>query len=102
MAGTWEAVRAAALVAAGRRREGALIGTPWLLLRRGMIGETPSCAAFAAFGEKKPELLQARVESTMEAVEETIGAKTFSLGVQFNAELCCAAIFFVNELELCL
>lgn len=31
-------------------------------------------------GQKKPELLQARVESTMEAVEETIGAKTFSLG----------------------
>jgi hypothetical protein len=25
-------------------------------------------------GQKKPELLQARVESTMEAVEETIGA----------------------------
>jgi hypothetical protein len=45
-----------------------------------MIGEGPSCAAFVAFGEKKPELLQARVESTMEAVEETIGAKTFSLG----------------------
>ncbi|WP_157255972.1 hypothetical protein [Pelomonas sp. Root1217] len=53
-----------------------------------------------AFGEKKPELLQARVESTMEAVEETIGAKTFSLGWQFSAELCCAAIFFVNELGL--
>jgi len=34
----------------------------------------------AAFGEKKPELFQARVESTMEAVEETIGAKTFSRG----------------------
>jgi hypothetical protein len=67
-----------------------------------MIGEALSCAPFAAFGEKKPELLQARVESTMEAVEETIGAKTFSLGMQFNAELCCAAINFVNELELCL
>jgi hypothetical protein len=43
-----------------------------------MIGETLVRAAQAAFGEKKPELLQARVESTMEAVEETIGAKTFS------------------------
>jgi len=67
-----------------------------------MIGETPDAAPLSAFGEKKPELLQARVESTMEAVEETIGAKTFSLGWQFSAELCCAAIFFVNELELCL
>jgi hypothetical protein len=45
--------------------------------------------------QKKPELLQARVESTMEAVEETIGAKAFSLGWQFSAELCCAAIFFL-------
>lgn len=48
-----------------------------------------------AFGEKKPELLQARVESTMEAVEETIGAKTFSLGLQCSVGLCCAAIYFL-------
>jgi hypothetical protein len=60
-----------------------------------MIGETLAAAVPAAFGEKKPELLQARVESTMEAVEETIGAKTFSLGWQFSAELCCAAIYFL-------
>ncbi|KQV86988.1 hypothetical protein ASC91_20335 [Pelomonas sp. Root1237] len=65
-----------------------------------MIGETLMGRRLPAFGEKKPELLQARVESTMEAVEETIGAKTFSLEWQFSAELCCAAIFFVNELEL--
>jgi hypothetical protein len=43
-----------------------------------MIGEPLLAPPPAAFGEKKPELLQARVESTMEAVEETIGAKTFS------------------------
>ena len=50
------------------------------LLRRRMIGQGRRAAPLAGFGEKKPELFQARVESTMEAVEETIGAKTFSLG----------------------
>jgi hypothetical protein len=43
-----------------------------------MIGEALRAAPPAGFGEKKPELFQARVESTMEAVEETIGAKAFS------------------------
>jgi hypothetical protein len=105
MAGTCEAlpaVGAGALVEGRRRREGALIGSPWQFVAAPHDRGAPPRGTARAFGEKKPELLQARVESTMEAVEETNGAKSLSLRLKFSAELCCAAIFFVNELELCL
>jgi len=39
-------------------------------------------AVWLARGQKKPELLQARVESTMEAVEETNGARARGLNLQ--------------------
>jgi len=41
-------------------------------VQRRMIGEGRACART---DEKKPEILQSRAESTMEAVEETIGAE---------------------------
>jgi hypothetical protein len=40
-----------------------------------------SSSAWHLFGQKKPELLQARVESTMEAVEETNGARARCLNL---------------------
>jgi hypothetical protein len=64
-----------------------------------MIGEALHAAPRAAFGEKKPELLQARVESTMEAVEETIGAKTFSRGCSVAPSYAALQYFSVNDLE---
>ena len=110
MAGTAAEVSDGALAAGGRRREGALIEVSrQFLLQRRMIGEPLAAAAYPAFGEKKPELLQARVESTMEAVEETTGATLRlhqlplrALGAsvvaweQVYARLCCAAIFFLD------
>jgi len=67
-----------------------------------MIGETPCNTAQDAFDEKKPELLQARVESTMEAVEETMGAEPFPLGCSLAARYAALQYFCVNKLELCL
>jgi len=52
--------------------------------------------------KKNPSFCKLGFESTMEAVEETIGAKSFSRECSL-APLCCAAIYFsVTELERCL
>jgi hypothetical protein len=60
----------------------------------------PATAPGLDFGEKKPELLQARVESTMEAVEETIGARLVSRSGSLAPSYAAVQYFSVIELEL--
>jgi FKBP-type peptidyl-prolyl cis-trans isomerase 2 len=62
-----------------------------------MIGETLRVPPPAGFGEKKPELFQARVESTMEAVEETIGAKAFSRAGSLTPSYAAVQYFSVKN-----